>query len=256
MSLKALLLSNSTQPGGKYLQLWSSTIQSFTQGFSNKTVLFIPFAGISLDWDVYTSMVSSALPFLDVKGIHKMDDMTSAVNSADIIMIGGGNTFNLLFNLQKNNLLELIRSRVKAGTPYIGWSAGSNVATPDIGTTNDMPVIWPQTDEALGLVPFNINPHYNNWKPPGEAGESRDDRLNEGILVKKRDIVALSNGMAVLAEGSTYSLVKSPSSLRPSDSVLQVKVWKPCPEEEKKYKVVDVDLGSDENPVPLNPFLG
>ena len=259
MSVRALLLSNSTQHGRKYLELWSSTIESFVAKFQAKKAIFVPFAGITIDWDVYTSNVATALPFLDIQGIHKQSDMIAAVNTAEIIMIGGGNTFNLLLNLQKNNLLDVIRSRVKEGIPYIGWSAGSNVATPDIGTTNDMPVVWPLAQEALSLVPFNVNPHYQNWKPPGFQGEGRDDRLNEAILVKKRDIIALSEGMAILAEGDDassvkYTLLKSPKSERPPDSVLQVRIWKPS-QDDKGYKVVDIDLGQNEDPVPLNPYL-
>ena len=254
MSLRALLLSNSTQTGGKYLELWASTIQGFFSKTNAKKIVFIPFAGITIDWDTYTNNVAGALPSLAILGIHHESNMLSAVNAAEGIIIGGGNTFNLLMNLQNNNLIQAIRDRVNAGIPYVGWSAGSNVASPDIGTTNDMPVVWPSTQEAINLVPFNINPHYQNWKPPGYGGEGRDQRLDEAVVVKRRNIVALSEGTGILVEGTQYTLVKSPRNLRPQDSVLQVKIWKPS-EEDKKFTVVEVKLGDGEEPVDLNLYL-
>jgi dipeptidase E len=256
MSLRILLLSNSTSQGGKYLELWSSTIQGFLAKSNATKVVFIPFAGVTIGWDSYTSQVAAALPSLNIKGIHHEADKIAAINCAEAIIIGGGNTFNLLLNLQKEGLVSAIRDRVRSGIPYIGWSAGSNVATPDIGTTNDMPVVWPLTQEALNLVPFNINPHYQNWKPPGFQGEGRDQRLDEAAIVKRTNIVALSEGIGILAEGSPtqYTLIKGPRILRPENSVLEVKIWKPT-QDDKKFAVVEVELGDGDESVLLDPYL-
>lgn len=252
--MKCLLLSNSTAAGKPYLELWNSTITKFLSENQVTKILFIPFAGVTIEWDDYTSRVSNALPSFKVSGIHKETDMKSAINGAESIMIGGGNTFNLLYNLQKNDLINLIVSRVKGtGIPYVGWSAGSNVATPNISTTNDMPVIWPTTDVALGLVPFNINPHYNEWVPPNHKGETRQDRLNEAITVRKNTIVGLSEGLAIRATGSSHVIVKSPVALRPPETGVMVKVWTMTPAQE--IKITEVPLGEDEKDVPLDSYL-
>jgi dipeptidase E len=124
--------------------------------------LFIPYAGVRLDWDAYTDIVASALPKLQVKGIHQQKDPIQALASAEIIAVGGGNTFNLLSILYQHKLLEPIREKVHQGTPYIGWSAGSNICGNSIRTTNDMPIIAPPSFDALQLVPFQINPHYTD----------------------------------------------------------------------------------------------
>lgn len=252
MSARLLLLSNSTAAGFPYLQLWMSTIMSFLkQGAKN--VLFFPFAAISLDWDEYTSRVQSALPDLNVTGIHKVADMQAAINTADCIMIGGGNTFNLLSKLQHHGLMQPIRDRCLAGVPYIGWSAGANVATTDIGTTNDMPVVWPEKVEALGLIDFNINPHYSNWKPPGYQGEGRDDRLNEAVIAKQTYIVALSEGVGIWAEDHSVFIIKSHKDHRPEGSELVIKIWKPVPP--SGFKVTDVPTDQKEDKFCLDPYL-
>ena len=177
----------------------------------------MPFAGVSLSWDSYTEMVQKALPEYKIIPIHKAGNMIEAVNKAEAIMVGGGNTFHLLakvccsthiqanilnniyhIQLYEHRLLECIRERVLGSKAfYIGWSAGSNVAGPDVGTSNDMPIVWPPSDKALNLVPYNLNPHYSEWKPPNYKGEGRIDRLNEAALMKKRPIVAFSEGVAI-----------------------------------------------------------
>lgn len=257
--MKCLLLSNSTAAGKPYLELWNSTISKFLNENKVTKILFIPFAGVTISWDNYTGRVSEALNSFQISGIHKEPDMKAAINGAESIMIGGGNTFNLLFNLQKNDLMEIISSKVKKGIPYIGWSAGSNVATPNISTTNDMPVIWPSSDVSLGLVKFNINPHYNEWSPPDVKSETRIDRLNEAITVRRNTIVGLSEGLAIQVSSSPSSslsqhfIVKSPPHLRPPNTPLLVKVWTVTPD--GGFKVTEIPLGTDEQQIDLDPYL-
>ena len=139
MSPRLLLLSNSTQSGTKYLEIWKAAITGFLKESKVTSITFIPFAGVTIDWDSYTNKVRDQLNDFTVKGIHEFDNMTNAILESEAIIIGGGNTFHLLYTLQEKGLIDPIRNKVLSGTPYVGWSAGSNVATPDIGTTNDMP---------------------------------------------------------------------------------------------------------------------
>jgi len=129
--------------------------------------------------------------------------------------------------------------------PYVGWSAGSNVAGVDIGTTNDMPVIWPPSDRALNLVPFNLNPHYSEWVPPNHKGETRTDRLNEAVLVKKRPIVAYSEGVAIKVENQKYEIIAPPlpaEFLAKQEDQRVVKIWTHVND---KTDITQVDLTSD-----------
>lgn len=209
-----------------------------------KQVLFIPFAGVTLTWDDYAGKVQQALPPLKIVPIHKCEDFQEAVRSAQAIMIGGGNTFHLLYKLYEYQLLDLIRDRVNAGTPYVGWSAGSNVACPDIGTTNDMPIIFPPSDRALNLVPYNLNPHYNQWKPENYKGEGRDDRLNECVVVKRRPIVAIAEGVGIEVQNGEHRLLKPSIPLHcfgPGGDNRQVKVWYI---RESKAQVADIAFDS------------
>lgn len=192
--------------GTPYMEWTKGVIKNFLGSLPVKVdeVLFIPYAGVTIPWDSYTRKVQDALVDINIKvqPIHKMPNYVEAVKQARCIMIGGGNTFHLLHQLYKYNLIEAIRERVLGPDriPYIGWSAGSNVAGPDIGTTNDMPIIWPPSDKALDLVPYNINPHYNEWSPPNFQGETRADRLNECVAIKKRPLVAISEGVGIRVE--------------------------------------------------------
>lgn len=224
---RLLLLSNSTMAGSKYMD-WASPLITNFLGPSVKEVLFVPFAGVSIKWDDYAEKVQEALPNLKVKPIHQTGDgsaMVEAVKKAEAIMVGGGNTFHLLYKLYEFKLVDAIRERVlTAHIPYIGWSAGSNVAGPDIGTTNDMPIIWPESDRALSLVPYNLNPHYNEWKPANYQGELRSDRLNECVLLKKRPIVALAEGVAIKVEHGKHQLTAPPLS-SPQPDQRMVKIW-------------------------------
>jgi dipeptidase E len=121
--------------------------------------------------------------------------------------VGGGNTFHLLHLLQRSGALEAIGERVRAGVPYVGWSAGSNIACPTIRTTNDMPIVEPRSLDALGLVPFQLNPHFTDWQQPGHRGETRTDRIIEFITVNRDvTVVGLREGGILRLEGATLSL--------------------------------------------------
>ena len=124
-----------------------------------------------------------------------------------MIIVGGGNTFNLLKTIQDNGLVELMRDKIKGGTPYIGWSAGSNMVCPTIRTTNDMPIVEPQSFNALNMIPFQINPHYTDATLSGHGGETREMRLEEFLEANKDMYVAgLREGTMFIVEGNTITL--------------------------------------------------
>ncbi|CAG2180873.1 unnamed protein product [Oppiella nova] len=243
---RLLLLSNSTMSGTDYM-LWSKQlITKFLTKYNVKNIVFIPFAGVSLDWEEYEKKVSSALTEFTVTSIHRTSDYLESILRSEAIVIGGGNSFHLLYKLQEFNLIDAIRQRVlNDGVPYVGWSAGANVATPDIGTTNDMPIIWPKTDSALHLVDYNINPHYNEWKPSGHGGETRTDRLNECLLVKKRPIVAISEGIGIEVDGDRHTVIAP--ELQCGDRY--VKIWLFNGNNDTNIEVINAAFGQDIGPI-------
>lgn len=174
-----------------------------------KTVLFVPYA--QNDYNKYTELVKNALaPWgFKVEGLHVKHNPIEAVMQAQALFIGGGNTFVLLKALYDENLIPIIRERVlQKGIPYIGSSAGTNVATLSIHTTNDMPVAFPPTFDALRLVPFNINPHYLEADATTRhKGETRDERINEFIEYHKKPVLGLREGSALLVESDKAVLV-------------------------------------------------
>lgn len=187
---KLLLLSNSTNYGEAYLEYPKEAISQFL-GKDIKKVLFIPYAGVGISYDTYTEKVARPFSELgyEIRGIHTFSNAKQAVKDAKVIAIGGGNTFELLNQLYKNDLVETIQEKVNGGTPYIGWSAGSNVSGPSIKTTNDMPIVEPPSFNALNLVPFQINPHYTEEQLPNHGGETRRDRINEFIWLNQDSVV-------------------------------------------------------------------
>ncbi|QDP01316.1 dipeptidase PepE [Thalassotalea sp. PS06] len=210
MNSNLLLLSSSRVGNSKYLEHAQQWIAEHLGNI--KELLFIPYAGVSISYDEYTSMVQTALSSIGVKvtGIHESDDPVNAVNNAKAIAIGGGNTFHLLHQLYENNLLAIVRDKTEQGMPYIGWSAGSNVAGISIRTTNDMPIIEPPSFEALGLLPFQINPHYTNYLPPGHNGETREQRLQEFMVVDPQtSVLAIVEGTALKLTGTQLKLIGS-----------------------------------------------
>lgn len=196
--MQLLLLSSSRADNSAYLATGLAHIDALLGDI--RRVLFIPYAGVSVGYDAYQQMVQTAFEAISIKvdSIHQAADPRQAVLDAQAIVIGGGNTFHLLHQLYQHQLIELIHAKVKAGIPYIGWSAGSNVAGQSIRTTNDMPIIEPPTFNALNLLPFQLNPHYTDFKPAGFHGETRDMRLNEFMLLNpSTPIVGLPEGTAL-----------------------------------------------------------
>lgn len=207
--MRLLLLSNAKCEGMGYLEHAREHVRDFLGGTVPR-VLFVPFAAVTRSYDDF---VGQTLPVFDalgvaVEGIHRCTDPVAAVNEAPALMIGGGNTWKLLRELRSQALLPAIRARVERGMPYIGWSAGSNVACPTIMTTNDMPICDPHGFDALGLVPFQINPHYLHGNPPGFKGETREERINEYLALHPDVVVAgLREGTAFRVEDATLCLL-------------------------------------------------
>lgn len=178
--MRLLLLSNSTNPGEDYLGWGKEYVKSFL-GNTPVTAVFIPYAGVTVSYDEYEAKVEKVFAGLGhhVKSIHHAWNPIQAIEEAEAIVVGGGNTWQLVRKLYEHGLMEVIRKRVENGIPYIGWSAGSNIACPTLRTTNDMPIVDPQSFHTLNLVPFQINPHYLDAHPEGHGGETREDRIKE-----------------------------------------------------------------------------
>jgi dipeptidase E len=177
---RLLLLSNSRNFAGGYLDHAEPWIRAFLGDSPGRTV-FVPYAGVTVTWDEYAGMVGARFARfgVEVTSVHAAKHAVKEIEGADAIIVGGGNTFHLLKHLYDNGTLWAIRERVHQGVPYIGWSAGSNVACPTIKTTNDMPIVEPSRLEALRLVPYQINPHYTEAVIPDHGGETRAQRIAE-----------------------------------------------------------------------------
>jgi len=186
MTRRLLLLSSSRDANGVFLLHSSSAIRSIL-GDAIRRVLFIPYAGVSISHADYAGR--AAVPFAalgyELQSITDASDPIQAVAQAEAIVVGGGNTFQLLATLYERELIDAIRARVHAGVPYIGWSAGAVISAPTMGTTNDMPIIEPRSLRALNLIPFQINAHYTDFHPPGHQGETRAERLEEFVAVNR-----------------------------------------------------------------------
>jgi len=180
--MRLLLISNSTNAGEAYLDYPKHEIKDFL-GDKVKKILFIPYAAVTFSFDEYQQKVQERFSELgiEVDSIHHYNpkEKREAIQNAEAIVIGGGNTFNLLKLMQQQDLIEIIRYECLKGKPYVGWSAGSNVTCPTIRTTNDMPIVEPDSFHAINLVRFQINPHYLDANPDGHAGETREQRLEE-----------------------------------------------------------------------------
>lgn len=209
--MKLLLISNSTMPGEAYLDYPKHEIKKFL-GEKPLTALFIPYAAVTFSFDVYEQKVAerfAELGFL-VKSIHHFSDPVLAVNEAEVIVVGGGNTWQLVRMMHDNQIMELIRGKVLNGTPYIGWSAGSNIACPTLRTTNDMPIIDPHGFDTTGLVPFQINPHYLDANPEGHGGETREQRIEEFLEINPdMYVVGLREGTMLHVENDQMRLIGS-----------------------------------------------
>src|SRR5450631_3079107 len=214
MATNLLLLSNSRAPDGTYLLRSRAEIEAFL-GPQVKTVHFIPYAAVPGSFATYADYAQRVRAAFAEMGyalvsLHETADPAAAVRAADAIVVGGGNTFHLLAQLYSAGLVELIAERVRAGTPYVGWSAGSVVACPTISTTNDMPIIEPPSLRALGLVQFRINAHYTDAQPPGHQSETRAERIMEFLTLQPAvTVVGLREGALLHVDGSDVRLAGS-----------------------------------------------
>ena len=204
--VRALLISNSTMHGGGYLQHCEAQIRDFLG--AQRKVLFVPYA--LHDHAGYASKAKAAFAELgcEVTSAHEAADPAGAVADAQAVFVGGGNTFRLLKALYDTGLLGAIRRRALAGMPYIGSSAGTNVATVSIRTTNDMPIVMPPSFDALDLVPFQINPHYLDPDPASKhMGETREERLRQFHEEHATPVLGLREGCMLRVEGPTATLL-------------------------------------------------
>ena len=212
-SFRLLLVSNSTIHGGAYLGHVLAPLKAILSGVSR--ALFVPYA--LRDHDGYLAKARPVFASLGVRldSAHEAADPANAARRAEAVFVGGGNTFRLLKAMQVTGLVEAIRERCRAGMPYVGSSAGSNVAAPTIRTTNDMPIVQPNSFDALDLVPFQINPHYLDPDPSStHMGETREERLVQYLEENETPVVGLREGAwlrvaggSVVLEGTTGARV-------------------------------------------------
>ncbi|MGQ8366707.1 dipeptidase PepE [Glaciecola sp. 1036] len=204
--MKVLMLSSSSYADYDYLAYAQDWIQQHLENISE--VVFVPFAGVTIDWDEYTQKVQDALPFIKVIGLHSCDSPSTRLQNAQAILVGGGNTFNLLHQLYLQELLPIIKQKIASGTPYIGWSAGSNICGLSIRTTNDMPIIEPKSFDALAVLNAQLNPHYTDQHMEGFHGETRDQRLLEfSTLWPEIPVIGIREGSALLLENNQLRLL-------------------------------------------------
>lgn len=205
---KLLIVSTSTVHGKPYLSYMTDEIKSHFTGVSE--IVFIPFARPGgMTWDEYTAIARKYFESIgiSVKGIHEFDDMKVGLKNAQGVFTGGGNTFVLLREVWEQGLMEPLREKINTGAPYMGTSAGSNLTGQTVNNTNDMPIIYPPTFEAVGAIPFNINPHYLDPDPNStHMGESRELRIKEYQTYNDLTVVGLREGSYLKVYGNDISL--------------------------------------------------
>ena len=214
---KALLLSSSGYKDTGYLNHCRLWINDFLKesGVADEEILFIPYAGVRRTNDEYELKVQDCLQNKNIKSIHRFSDPKEAVRNAKAISVGGGNTFVLLYYLYKFDLVDVIKERVEAGVPYFGWSAGANIAGSTIMTTNDMPIIMPKLFDGLKIFSHQINPHFISGKIAGHNGESREERLEEFLIVNPEStIYALPEGVALKISGDSAKVMGNDAVLK------------------------------------------
>lgn len=194
--MNILLASTSTLFGDQYLAYLKEELIELYKGIDE--ILFIPFARPSgISHENYTAKVSSFFSRLNikVKGLHEFEDKVAAINNAPAYFTGGGNTFLLVKILHEHNLIQVLKENITNGKPYLGCSAGTNIGGLNMKTTNDMPIVYPPSFECMGLVPFNINPHYLDPNPDlKHNGETRETRLMEFLTQNDVKVVGLREG--------------------------------------------------------------
>ena len=233
---KLFIASTSTIHGSGFLEYLLDELEVFFKNSS--TIIFIPYArpgGIS--HDLYTEKAKQVFKKINknIIGIHEFDNPREAILNAEAIFTGGGNTFVLLNQLYKNNLIDALKESIVSGTPYLGTSAGSNICGLTINTTNDMPIIYPPSFKALAVVPFNINPHYldpdSNSK---HMGETRETRINEFHTYNTQPVVGLREGSWIEVLGNEITLKgkensrvfeynKKPIEMKPETTISHLK---------------------------------
>ena len=203
-----IIASTSTLHGGEYLEYILPELQLHFKDC--KSVLFIPYArpgGIS--HDEYTAKVALAFAKIkiEVKGIHEFESPIIAIQNAEGIFTGGGNTFLLVAELYKNKVMTVLSETLKNGTPYLGTSAGSNITGLTMQTTNDMPIVYPPSFQTLGLIPFNLNPHYLDADLQSKhMGETRETRIKEFHRFNSLPVLGLREGSWLEVKGNTITL--------------------------------------------------
>ena len=230
---KLIIASTSTVHGSNYLEYLLPTLKTF---FSTvEELLFIPYARPNgMSYDAYTEIASKAFKKMgiSVKGIHEFDNAIVAVNKAQAIFVGGGNTFVLVNEMYKQNLFEVLKKRIDSGTPYLGTSAGSNICGPNMQTTNDMPIVYPPNYKTLKVIPFNINAHYLDPDPTStHKGETRETRIKEFHSFNMTPVLGLREGSwlevtgnAIILRGTLQARLfqqnKKPIELEPNSSIV------------------------------------
>ncbi len=209
MKRRLLLLSNSTNAGQEWLEHAEKPIRDFL-GPEVSSLLFFPYAGVTISFDTYAAKAKDVFSRLgyDLTSIHRSENMLVSLKQAGGYVVGGGNTWQLVKYLHEYDLMETLRSELAHGKPYIGWSAGANIACPTLQTTNDMPIVQPPGFTTLGIIPFQINPHYLDANPEGHQGETREQRILEFLEVNRNLRVAgLREGTILRIENDGIKLL-------------------------------------------------
>lgn len=211
---KMIIASTSRVYESSYLEYLMPTLSSFFKDVTS--VLFIPYARPSgISYAMYTKMVKEAFCKIEitVKGIHEFNNLTKALKNAEAIFTGGGNTFELLNQLYKNDILDVLREVIDSGTPYLGTSAGSNICGVTIKNTNDMPIVHPSSFTSLNCIPFNINAHYlDPIEGSTHMGETRETRIKEFHVFNETPVLGLREGSWLEVIGSTITLKGAPKA--------------------------------------------
>jgi len=203
-----LLASTSTLFGGQYLEYIKDDVQKLFQGINE--IIFIPYARPSgISHDDYTAKAATFFQSININvvGLHTFDNPQKAIQEAQGFFTGGGNTFLLVKTLHELGLMSTLKSAVESGRPYLGASAGSNIGGLNMKTTNDMPIVYPPSFDCMGLVPFNINPHYLDPDPHStHNGETRETRIKEFLTQNDTPVIGLREGNWIRVQDNTIKL--------------------------------------------------